>query len=155
MPYLRNGAMKYSSHDVMSPLLNPQQACGQCHTDVEVVLARVSVIQDTIHEAKIDTEDALIDAITAIKSAATDPSSDSALLDEARTLHRHAQYMWDFISSANSMGFHNPDEALRILRNATDLARQAQMKAAQAANDVSLLTAGVYYTISPVPTPVP
>jgi nitrite reductase (cytochrome c-552) len=155
MPYLRNGAMKYSSHDVMSPLLNPQQACGQCHTDVEVVLARVSVIQDTIHEAKIDTEDALIDAITAIKSAATDPSSDSALLDEARTLHRHAQYMWDFISSANSMGFHNPDEALRILRNATDLARQAQMKAAQAANDASLLTAGVYYTISPAPTPVP
>ena len=155
MPYLREGAMKYSSHDIMSPLLDPQLACGQCHTDVEGVLARVSVIQDTVHAAKISTEDALIDAITAIKGAVANPSSDQALLDEARSLHRHAQYMWDFISSANSMGFHNPDEALRILRNATDLARQAQMKASQAAGDPSLLTAGVYYSLSPVPTPVP
>ncbi|HEX7621293.1 MAG TPA: ammonia-forming cytochrome c nitrite reductase subunit c552, partial [Anaerolineales bacterium] len=114
MPYTRDGAMKYSSHDIMSPLLDPQKACGQCHTDVNVVLARVSVIQDTIHQAKISTEDALIDAITAVKAAAGKPDSDAALLEEARTLHRHAQFMWDFISSSNSMGFHNPDEALRI-----------------------------------------
>jgi nitrite reductase (cytochrome c-552) len=155
MPYLREGAMKYSSHDIMSPLLDPQLACGQCHTDVDVVLARVSVIQDTVHAAKISTEDALIDAITAIKGAVANPSSNPALLDQARSLHRTAQYMWDFISSANSMGFHNPDEALRILRNATDLARQAQMKASQAAGDPSLLTTGVYYSLNPVPTPVP
>ena len=75
MPYLRDGAMKYSSHDIMSPLLDPQQACGQCHTDVDIVLARVSVLQDTVHEAKIGTEDALIDAITAIKGAAANPST--------------------------------------------------------------------------------
>jgi nitrite reductase (cytochrome c-552) len=155
MPYLREGAMKYSSHNIMSPLLDPQLACGQCHTNVDVVLARVSVLQDTVHTAKISTEDALIDAITAIKGAVANPASDPALLDEARALHRHAQYMWDFISSANSMGFHNPDEALRILRNATDLARQAQMKASQAAGNPSLLTAGVYYSLNPVPTPVP
>ena len=63
--------------------------------------------------------------------------------------------MWDFISSSNSMGFHNPDEALRILQNATDLVRQAQMKASQAADDPALLQTGVYYTINPPPTPVP
>ncbi len=97
----------------------------------------------------------MIDTITAIKAATAKPESAPALLDEARTLHRHAQYMWDFISSANSMGFHNPDEALRILRNATDLARQAQMKAAQAAGDPSLLVTGVYDAMDPKPTPVP
>ena len=155
MPYLRDGAMKYSSHDIMSPLLDPQQSCGQCHTDVDIVLARVSVIQDNVYQAKLGTEDALIDAITAIKAAAAKPDSAPSLLDEARSLHRHAQFMWDFISSANSMGFHNPDEALRILRNATDLARQAQMKAAQAASDSSLLTTGVYELMDPKPTPVP
>ncbi len=155
MPYLRDGAMKYSSHNIMSPLLDPQQSCGQCHTDVDVVLARVSVIQDIVHEAKIGAEDALIDAITALKAAALKPGSDPVLLDEARTLHRHAQYMWDFISSANSMGFHNPDEALRILMNATDLARQAQMKAAQAADDPTLLATGVYDAMDPKPVPAP
>ena len=155
MPYLRDGAMKYSSHNIMSPELDPQQSCGQCHADVEYVLGRVSVIQDTIYQVKISTEDALVDAISAIKIAAAKPDSDPALLEKARSLHRHAQFMWDFISSANSMGFHNPDEALRILRNSTDLARQAQMATAQAAGDPSLLAVGVYYSIDPPPTPVP
>ena len=155
MPYLRDGAMKYSSHDIMSPLLDPQRACGQCHTDVNVVLSRVSVIQDTVHAAKISAEDALIDAITALQAAAVKPGADLVLLAEARALHRQAQYMWDFISSSNSMGFHNPDEALRILNNATDLARQAQMKAAQAAGDLSLLKTGVYDAMDPKPSPAP
>jgi nitrite reductase (cytochrome c-552) len=155
MPYVRDGAMKYSSHDILSPLLDPQRSCGQCHTDVNVVLGRVSVIQDTVYAAKISTEDALVDAITALKGAAAKPGVDPALLDEARTLHRHAQFMWDFIASSNSMGFHNPDEALRILQNATDLARQAQMKSAQAANDPSLLKTGVYEAMDPKPTPAP
>jgi nitrite reductase (cytochrome c-552) len=155
MPYLRDGAMKYSSHDIKSPLLEADISCGQCHTDVEDVLARVKTIQDTVHAAKIVTEDALVDAITALQSAAADPAADKALLEEARTLHRHAQYMWDFISSANSMGFHNPDEALRILQNSADLARQCQMKAAQAAGDLSLLKTGVYDAMNPKPTPAP
>jgi len=155
MPYIREGAMKYSSHDIMSPLLDPQLACGQCHTDVSVVLARVSTIQDTVHAAKITAEDALIDAITALQAATAKPGSDPALLDQARTLHRDSQFMWDFISSSNSMGFHNPDEVLRILQNATDLARQAQMKASQAADDPSLLKTGVYDAMNPKPTPAP
>ena len=155
MPYVRDGAMKYSSHDIMSPLLEPQLSCGQCHTDVDEVLRRVSTIQDTVYSAKITAEDALIDAITALQAAAAKSDSDPTLLNEARTLHRHAQFMWDFISSGNSMGFHNPDEALRILQNATDLARQAQMKASQAANDPSLLKTGVYDAMDPKPTPEP
>ncbi len=70
MPYVRDGAMKYSSHDIKSPLLDPQVACGQCHTDVDDVLARVKTIQDTVYAAKLATEDALIDAITALQAAA-------------------------------------------------------------------------------------
>ena len=65
MPYVRDGAAKYSSHDVHSPLLNPEQACGQCHTDVEYVTGRVNEIQDQVYNTKLSTEDALIDAITA------------------------------------------------------------------------------------------
>ncbi len=155
MPYVRDGAMKYSSHDVMSPLLNPQESCGQCHTDVKVVLERVGKIQDEVAKARTDAEDALIDALTAIKAAAAEPSSDAALLDQARQAYRQAQYMWDFISTANSTGFHNPDEALRILRNATDLARQAQMLAARAANAPALLATGIYESQNPSATPTP
>ncbi len=149
MPYVSDGAAKYSSHDVHSPLINPQQACGQCHTDVEYVIRRVNTIQDQVANTKIATEDAIIDAINAIKAAAANPNADQALLDQARNLHRKAQYMWDFLSAENSTGFHNPEYALKICADATNLARQAQMLAAQSVNDPSLLTVGTYYNTAP------
>ncbi|MCL4823493.1 MAG: ammonia-forming cytochrome c nitrite reductase subunit c552, partial [Anaerolineales bacterium] len=44
MPYVRDGAAKYSSHDIHSPLINPEASCGQCHTDVNYVTTRVAEI---------------------------------------------------------------------------------------------------------------
>jgi nitrite reductase (cytochrome c-552) len=155
MPYVSDGAAKYSSHNIRSPLFDPAAACGQCHTDVDYVTGRVEDIQDQVWDAKAATEDALVDAIFAIRAAAADPNADSALLDPARQLHRRAQYMWDFVSAENSMGFHNPEYALSILAESTNLARQAQMLAAQAASDPALLQTGVYYTLDPAPTPIP
>ncbi|HEX2996605.1 MAG TPA: ammonia-forming cytochrome c nitrite reductase subunit c552, partial [Anaerolineales bacterium] len=145
MPYVSDGAAKFSSHDVHSPLLNPEQACGQCHTDSEYVVRRVNLIQDQVATTKQSTEDAIIDAINAIKAAAADPKADKELLDQARNLHRKAQYMWDFVSAENSTGFHNPEYALKILAEATNLARQAQMLAARSVGDASLLQTGTYY----------
>ncbi len=145
MPYARDGAAKYSDHNIRSPLFQPERACGQCHNDVAYVTGRVAVIQEQVYNTKIATEDAIIDAINAIKAATANPASDQALLAEARELHRKSQFYWDFVSAENSMGFHNPQYVLKILAESTDLARQAQMKAAQAANDPSLLQVDTYY----------
>jgi len=132
MPYTRDGAVKFSTHDTHSPLFDPARACGTCHTDVEYVTERVSIIQKSVADTMSATEDALIVAIDAIKKAAADPKADATKIDEARKLHRAAQMRWDFIAAENSMGFHNPEEALRILAAATDLARQAQIIAIEA-----------------------
>jgi nitrite reductase (cytochrome c-552) len=153
MPYTRDGAAKFSTHDVHSPLLNPEAACGQCHTDTEYVVRRVNEIQDQVYNTKLATENALVDSLNAIKLATANANADAAMLDEARQLHRKAQFFWDFVSAENSMGFHNPEYILKILSEATDLARQAQMKAAQAANDMSLLETGIYDKMDPKPTP--
>lgn len=134
MPYTRDGAIKYSTHDVKSPLLNAEPACGTCHTDVEYVIERVKLIQDQVRQTMDDTEDAIIAAIHAIEAAAALPDVDVQLLIEARQLHRQAQLRWDFINAENSMGFHNPEEALSILAASTNMARQAELKAFQAAN---------------------
>ncbi len=132
MPYTRDGAAKFSTHNVHSPLLEPEAACGQCHTDVAYVTGRVGTIQAQVRQTMDAAEEALIDAIAAIEAALSSPGVDSARLAEAQNLHREAQLRWDFINAENSMGFHNPEEALRILANATDLARQAQLLAVQA-----------------------
>jgi nitrite reductase (cytochrome c-552) len=145
MPYVREGAAKYSTHDVHSPLLDPGLACGQCHTDSETVVRRVNLIQQQVADTKLAAEDALLDAIAALQAAAANPAADPDLLDRARRLHRKAQFMWDFVSAENSTGFHNPEYALKILAESTNLARQAQMLSAQAADDPTLLETGTYY----------
>lgn len=155
MPYVRDGAAKFSSHDVHSPLLNPEQACAQCHTDTKYAVDRVNEIQQQVYGTKIETEDAIIDAITAIKAAAADPKADAALLDQARQLHRKSQFMWDFVSAENSMGFHNPEYILKILADSTNLARQAQMLASRASGNPELLQTGAYDALDPKPAPVP
>jgi nitrite reductase (cytochrome c-552) len=139
MPYTRDGAAKFSTHDVRSPLLNAETACGACHTDVGYVTTRVATIQGQVREAMDASEDALVEAITAIEAASKVTGVDADLLAAARDLHREAQLRWDFIAAENSMGFHNPEEALRILSIATDLARQAQLKAVQAAGSPDIL----------------
>ncbi len=136
MPYTRDGAAKFSTHNVQSPLLNAETACGQCHTDVAYAVDRVATIQTQVRQTMDATEDAIVAAIEAIKMASSSENVDAKLIEEARNLHREAQLRWDFIAAENSMGFHNPEEALRILANATDLARQAQLKALQAAGTI-------------------
>jgi nitrite reductase (cytochrome c-552) len=102
---------------------------GVSKTEVFRTTGRVAIIQNQVHETMIATEEALLAAIQALEAAAAQSDVDQTLLNEARQLHRHAQLRWDFIAAENSMGFHNPEEALRILAAATDLARQAQLKA--------------------------
>lgn len=135
MPYTRDGAAKFSTHNVQSPLLNAETACGACHSDVEYATSRVKIIQDIVYETMIDAEDAILGAVDAIAAAAGASGVDEDVLAEARWLHREAQLRWDFIAAENSMGFHNPEEALRILADAINLAYQSQLKALEAAGD--------------------
>ena len=141
MPYTRDGAAKFSTHNVHSPLLNPEPACGACHTDVKYVTDRVSMIQNQVWATMEATEDALVEAIQALEAASAIADVDEALLAEGRNLHREAQLRWDFLAAESSMGFHNPEEALRILADATNLARQAQIKAILAAGTTDIIQA--------------
>lgn len=141
MPYTRDGSAKFSTHNVQSPLLNAETACGACHTDVAYVTERVAMIQSQVRATMDAAEDAIVAAIQAIEAAAKETGVDTETLTDARNLHREAQLRWDFINAENSMGFHNPEEALRILSIATDLARQAQLKAVQAAGTPIILGA--------------
>jgi nitrite reductase (cytochrome c-552) len=52
-------------------------------------------------------------------------------LKTAQDLHRKAQWRLDFVAAENSMGFHAPQEAARILAEAIDYARQGQLVVAK------------------------
>lgn len=132
LPYTREGGVKISDHWIRSPLTNVNNACQTCHRIPEKDLVdRVQSIQKKTKEMLTLVEAALSDAIDAIVAARSAGASDEALA-EARRLHRKAQMRWDFVDAENSMGFHSPQEAARILTHAVDLARQAQMAAQRA-----------------------
>lgn len=129
MPYQREGATKVSDHWVRSPLLNVNRACQTCHrVDEKEILARVDAIQDRNFHLLQRAGKALMDQLDAIK-AAKESGVDEAALKETLELQRSAQWRLDFIAAENSMGFHAPQEAARILGEAADLARQGQVSA--------------------------
>jgi nitrite reductase (cytochrome c-552) len=132
MPYMREGATKVSDHWVRSPLLNINRACQTCHHFPEAELqARVDLIQDRNQKLLQQGGAALMDLLDAVKLAKA-AGVDSLSLNPARELQRAAQWRLDFIAAENSMGFHAPQEAARILGEAIDLARQGQIAALQA-----------------------
>ncbi len=133
MPYTREGAMKFSDHQIKTPLANVARSCQTCHQYTESeLLARVDTIQQRT-KAQLDrAEIAVVDLIEAIQAARTAGATD-AQLARARTLHRKAQWRADFMNAENSMGFHAPAESLRILGEAIDYARQGVAEAIKAA----------------------
>jgi nitrite reductase (cytochrome c-552) len=129
MPYKREGAIKVSEHHVQSPLLNVASACQTCHRYPESeILDRAQTIQDRTKGLLIRAEDAvlaLMDAVQAARARGVKPEA----LAAARGFHRKAQWRLDFVAAENSMGFHAPQEAARILAEAIDHARQGQAAA--------------------------
>ena len=127
MPYARVGALKISDHHVRSPLLNVNRACQSCHRWSEDELkARVLVIQQRTYGLRNRAMDALTALIGDIKGAAADGRTE-AQLAPTRDFQRRAQFYLDFVEAENSMGFHAPQEAARILAESIDFTRQGQL----------------------------
>lgn len=127
MPYMRVGATKISDHHVRSPLLNINRACQPCHKFDETELRdRVYAIQDRTFALRDRALNAVTALIADLEAAKLAGRSDVELAP-ARELHRQAQFYLDFVEAENSMGFHAPGEALRILATSIDLARQGQL----------------------------
>ena len=127
MPYVRVGAAKVSDHHVRSPLLNINRACQTCHKfDEEELRSRVHANQDRTFALRNRAMDAVVALIEDIAAAKTAGKPDAELATP-RELHRQAQFYLDFIEAENSMGFHAPGEAARILAISIDLARQGQL----------------------------
>lgn len=127
MPYKRVGALKISDHHVRSPLLNINHACQTCHKWPEDELkARVELIQQRTFDLRHMAMDALVDLINDIKAARVAGKSD-AQLDTARAFQRRAQFLLDFVEAENSMGFHAPQEAARILAESINASRKGQI----------------------------
>jgi len=129
MPYQREGAAKFSSHNIRSPLKSINSACQTCHNISEEQLRkRVSVIQDRTVNLLERSAAAMTEMLDAILEAKASGATDEQLADVFEA-QRKAMWRLDYISSENSKGFHADQESARILGESIDYSRQAQAMA--------------------------
>lgn len=124
----KEGPAKITDHHVRSPLLMVSQSCNSCHknADANEMKSRAETIQTRTYNARNLAMDALMDLIDQIKKAKEAGKTDADLA-EAREYQRKAQFYLDFIEAENSMGFHAPQEAARILGESMNFSRLGLM----------------------------
>lgn len=130
MPYKSEGGIKYTDHQIRSPLYNIQNSCQVCHKWSEAdVKARVNGIQDKNRELLDMAQKALGSAHLEVGFLWSKGATD-AELESARDKLSKGQMYWDYVAANNGMGFHAPQECARLLGKATDFAQEARIIAA-------------------------
>jgi nitrite reductase (cytochrome c-552) len=107
-------------------LLSRRRTKTPCKIPEEELKARVETIQERTYRLRNLAMDALIDLINDLRQAKA-AGKDDPQLDPARNMQRKAQFYLDFVEAENSMGFHAPQEAARILGESIDASRKGQV----------------------------
>lgn len=127
MPYKQEGGVKFSDHQIQSPLLNIENSCQVCHKWSEKdIKDRVYSMQAKHHEVMDAAEVAITNLHLSIGEAAQKGATEEQLA-KPRELVSKAQMYWDYISANNGFGFHAPQESVRVLSKALNIASEGRL----------------------------
>lgn len=128
MPYVQEGGIKYTDHNIGNPLENMDKSCMNCHrTSEKSLLANINEKRERKdelhHKAMTYIANAHLEAGKAWEVGATKEEMAPVLKDI-----RHAQWRWDYAVASHPAFFHAPEETLRILGTAIEKAGNARLK---------------------------
>jgi nitrite reductase (cytochrome c-552) len=127
MPYKSEGGIKYTDHQIRSPLENIANSCQVCHRwSEDEIRSRVTSLQDKHKEIMKNAERAIIALHLEIADAAKRGATD-AELEPVRKAVSRAQMYWDYVSANNGMGFHSPHETSRVLNKSLEIAAEGRL----------------------------
>ncbi|HET6419147.1 MAG TPA: ammonia-forming cytochrome c nitrite reductase subunit c552 [Geobacteraceae bacterium] len=131
MPYTTVNGRKVADHRVMSPLKNGFKGCDQCHSETpDQLRGKVIAIQDrtTSLQLRAGYATATVAKLFEMtnKAQAAGKTIDKALYAKAKDSYEEAFYRCIFVGAENSVGFHNPPEAARILQDSISYAGKAE-----------------------------
>jgi nitrite reductase (cytochrome c-552) len=128
MPYKTEGGVKFTDHQIRSPLYNISNSCAVCHRWPEKEIKdRVEGIQTKTRELLDLAENNLSAAHLEIGEAMKRGANDASL-EKPRSLVSKGQMYWDYVAATNGMGFHAPQESARVLGKAIHLAQQCRLE---------------------------
>jgi len=128
MPYKQEGAVKYSDHQIQSPLNNIGHTCLTCHQETEaefkeVVKIKLEKKEQLAKFAMDNLAKAHLEAGEAWRLGATEEEMKDILQDI-----RHGQWKWDMAVAGHGNFFHAPGETLRLLAVANEEGQTARLK---------------------------
>ncbi|MDO4190632.1 MAG: ammonia-forming cytochrome c nitrite reductase [Bacteroidales bacterium] len=127
MPYTKDGGVKYSDHQVQSPLAKMDRTCLTCHRESEETLREnVYERQRKCNEIRNNLEKELATAHIEAKFA-WDNGATEAEMKPVLDLIRKSQWRWDFAVASHGAAFHAPQEIARILSGGLYNAQQARL----------------------------
>ncbi len=131
MPYVQEGGIKYTSHNIGNPLENMDKSCMNCHRVSEkALLANINEKKERkneLHKKALKVLAAAhLEAGKAWEVGATKEEMAPILQDI-----RHAQWRWDYAVASHPAFFHAPEETLRVLGTALHKAGEARIKLAK------------------------
>ena len=118
--------VEFVSHTWTSALVTVEESCFRCHQNwgKDEIIAKSESIQGKVYEKQNRIGAELADFIVALGEKKNNGALSGDDLEKAQAIHREAQFYWDFIWVENSNGFHNWQEAHRVLDNAEELIQQ-------------------------------
>lgn len=116
----------YNAHTWTSPLVHVEESCLRCHGSwgEEATIKKAESIQGKVYAKQNRIGAELAEFILALGEKKKNGAIPEDELEKARKIHREAQFYWDFIWVENSNGFHNWQEAHRVLDNAEALIKE-------------------------------
>ncbi|MFA6360911.1 MAG: ammonia-forming cytochrome c nitrite reductase subunit c552, partial [Dysgonamonadaceae bacterium] len=128
MPYVSEGGVKYSNHQVRSPLASISNTCQVCHRESEddlrnAVYERQRSANQIRNLVEKELSTAHIEAQYAWEKGANENQMKPVL-----DLLRQSQWRWDYAVASHGGSFHSPVEYQRIMSHSLDRAHKARFE---------------------------
>ncbi|MCP3927169.1 MAG: ammonia-forming cytochrome c nitrite reductase [Desulfobacterales bacterium] len=128
MPYTQEGGVKFSDHQIQSPLNNIANSCLTCHRQSEAEFK--SIVEEKLKrkdQLNVLTMNNLAGAHLMAKKAYEKGATNAEMTKVTETI-RSSQWIWDYSIASHGSFFHAPEETLRLLAVANDKAQQARLE---------------------------
>ena len=126
MPYKTDGAVKFSDHQISSPLRNISASCQTCHRQSEEDLRKnVYDRQDAVYGMRMKLEKELAKVHFKAKFL-WDNGATEEQMKPTLALIRKSQWRWDMVHSSHGAAFHAPIESERLLSDGLIYALEAE-----------------------------
>ena len=126
MPYKTDGAVKFTDHQISSPLRNISASCQTCHRQSEEDLRKnVYDRQDAVYGMRMKLEKELAKVHFKAKFL-WDNGATEEQMKPTLALIRKSQWRWDMVHSSHGAAFHAPLESERLLSDGLIYALEAE-----------------------------